>query len=51
MATTVTSLRLPDDLREALKSIARSEERSVHSLIIVTLREMVAERLATPSRG
>lgn len=38
------TLRLPADLHEALKRIAQEEERSLHSLIVYTLRRLVADR-------
>lgn len=38
------NLRLPADLHEALKRIAEEEDRSMHSLIVHTLRRLVNER-------
>jgi predicted transcriptional regulator len=46
---TPMTLRLPADLHEALKRIAEEEDRSLHNLIIRTLRQLVADR-ATESR-
>lgn len=38
------NLRLPADLHDALKRIAEEEDRSMHSLIIHTLRQLAAQR-------
>lgn len=38
------NLRIPSDLHAELKRIAEEEDRSMHSLIVHTLRRMVAER-------
>lgn len=43
MSMTVTNLRMSTELHEALKSIARSEERSLNNLIVRTLNQMVEE--------
>lgn len=40
------TLRVPDDLYAQLQEWAKLEERSVHSLIIVTLRKAWADREA-----
>lgn len=44
------NLRLPADLHAALKRIAEQDDRSLHSLIVHTLRQL-AERRATEDRG
>lgn len=46
---TPMTLRLPADLHEALKRLAEADDRSLHSLIVHTLRQLVAER-STESR-
>lgn len=38
------TLRLPADLHAALKRIAESEDRSLHNLIIRSLRQLATER-------
>jgi predicted transcriptional regulator len=38
------TLRLPADLHEALKRLAEQDDRSLHSLIVHALRQLVNER-------
>lgn len=40
------TLRVPGDLHAQLQEWAKQEERSIHSLIIVTLRRALADREA-----
>lgn len=40
------NLRLPAELHAALKRIAESDDRSLHSLIIHTLRQLAESRAA-----
>lgn len=44
------TLRVPDDLYAQLQEWAKREERSVHNLIIVTLRKAVSEHEARQTR-
>jgi predicted DNA-binding protein len=37
----IVSLRLPDDLHEALKALAKQESRSLHNLILFILRKYI----------
>lgn len=41
---TRTTLRLPDDLKQKLVDEARSQNRSVHNLIITILRDYFTSR-------
>lgn len=47
---TPMTIRLPADLRDTLRSLARADERSMQSLIVFALRRYV-EQVATVPRA